>query len=233
MKISFIKTQGYVFTLKNSQNSVDIDKEDVQYEVDAFEPLTLTQKPKGTTLDKRVLLKYFFTLFITSPIRAFFLFRKRIHEEESPVFLECELEGAKNADESVLYFNKSEYSSYDSNLSKPHIDADKSVTVKNIRYFADPSVIEDVKKRQLCRKLANVSFLFTLNTIFFIYTVIEKVFNASAFSLYIYIPIILGTAFTLIKASKRFKVYLREVNARVTYLNDHARDKGGSAGLKD
>ena len=231
MIINFLKTNGYTFNAVANGYEQRVSEESPVLDTRASHTVKLVQMPKKDTGDQRDIFRHFMKMLLSSPIRALFLFRKRISQEESPVFMECDLCVEKEADNASVFFNHSVYSEYDGVLTKPYFDLDSRLSVKNLHYFVCDDVVTSNKKRQLCRKYANISFLAILNILFLIYTLIEKVYNASTFSLFLFIPLILLGAFSIFKAYRRFKVYCRQVNARVTYLNEHVNDRGSSAGF--
>ena len=231
MLIHFVKTDGYSFELTGNGRCETVSSEGCDFDTKDQTSFHIKQLPKKDTGSSGDIMNCFWKLYISSPIRACFLYRKSIQQEESPIFLEGELNVKKNSEQGSAFFTCSDFSDYDATHTKPALDTDSSLALSELTYFADSTVMKANKSRQLCRKLANILFLATLDLIFFIYTVIEKVYNASVFSLLFFALIAIFGALSLFKASRKYKVYQREINARILYLNDRTRDKGSKSGL--
>ncbi len=209
---------AFLITDKSGKISKRLDKDDPRVELPPAAHFTIRQC-NNTKANPLYYIWYFIKMYLFTIVRAFFLFRKKINEEISPIFLEAELECVKESDESTLIFEKSSLSSFDELFVAPKIVVDRAIKLVSLSYFADEDTIKLNRRKQFLRSISSPSMLFTIDALVFVYASIEELFNVCAFCLYL-LPVIAALMlFMIIRAKSAYKKYIATLKNQVGYMN--------------
>lgn len=220
MVLNILDAGEFVFHIEDKNGAInkDIDSHDSRAELPHPARVTIKQR-YALNAGFGFYLRYFIRMFFFTIVRAFFLFRKSISEEISPIYIDAELETLSETDESTLYFERSSFSPFNMLFTPPKLTSDRSVKICSVKYFIDEYTVKVNRKKQFLRSISSPAMLLALDALVFTYAGIEELFNVCAFCIYMLPFIAAFTVFMVIRAKRAYKKYTVALENQVGYMN--------------